>query len=120
MAWFVAFAATALIVLALVGLNILDANSPSTRATIAAVAFGFFIGGAFTGMRAAQAPILYGIGLGLLSLVIAFVLKVLSAVFGEFSYGLPADLSVTLVLIQIISAVLGARVAYRYTIRGRT
>lgn len=117
-AWLVAFAVTALIVLALIGLNIMEAEHPSTRATIAAVAFGFFAGGAFTGLKAVQAPILYGVALGLLSLLIAFVLKIVSGALGGFSYGLPADLSVTIVLIQIVSAVLGARLGYRFALRG--
>ena len=119
-AWLIAFAVTSLIVLALIGLNVLDPDEANTRVAIAAVAFGFFVGGAFSGLRAGQAPILYGILLGILSLLITFVLNVLSTTLlrGFEWEGLTANLSVTVILVQIISAVLGARIGYRYAVRG--
>lgn len=119
-AWLVAFAVTSLILLALVGLGLVDPDEPGTRVAIGAIAFGFFAGGAFAGLRAGQAPILYGVGLGMLSLIIAFVLNVLLAtVLRDFEWGgVAPDLSITLLLIQIISAVLGARMGYRFALRG--
>ena len=57
-AWLVSIAVTSLILLALVGLRLLEADSPSTRAAMAAVALGFVAGGMFAGVRTAQAPIL--------------------------------------------------------------
>jgi hypothetical protein len=119
-AWLVAFAVTSLILLALVGLQLVDPDEASTRVAIGAVAFGFFVGGAFAGLRARQAPILYGVALGLLSLLIAVVLNVLlSTLLRDFEGGgLAPDVSVTLLLIQIVSAVLGARTGYRFALRG--
>ena len=120
--WLIAVAVTSLIMLALLGLNLIDADTTSTRATMAAMAFGFFTGGVFAGMRALKAPILYGIGIGLLSLIIWFALSVLSSllVADDAWRGLGANLSVTSILIQIITAVLGARMGYRWAVRGES
>ena len=118
-AWLIAVAVTSLIMLALLGLNLIDAETTSTRATIAAMALGFFTGGVFAGMRALKAPILYGICIGLLSLIIWFALSIISSVLvrGDAWRGLGADLSVTSILIQIVTAVLGARMGYRFALR---
>lgn len=117
--WLVAVAVTSLILLALVGLNLIDADSPSTRAAMAAVAFGFIAGGAFAGMRAAQAPILHGIAIGLFSLLAWFVLGMMSAaLFSGTSWSLTRDLTITALMVQIICAVVGARLGYRFAMRG--
>ena len=119
-AWLIAIAVTSLIMLALVGLNLIDADTTGTRATIAALAFGFFAGGVFAGMRALKAPILYGIGMGLLSLVVWFALNIVTTLLQRADTwgGLGADLSVAAMLIQIVAAVLGARMGYRFALRG--
>jgi hypothetical protein len=117
--WLIAVAVTSLIMLALVGLNLIDADSPSTRAAMAAVAFGFIAGGAFAGMRAAQAPILHGIAMGLFSLLAWFVLGIMSqSLFNGTSWDLTRDLTITAVIVQIISSIIGARLGYRYALRG--
>ena len=119
-AWLIAVAVTSLILLALVGLNLVDADAANTRVAIGAMAVGFFVGGAFAGLRGAQAPILYGVSMGMLSLITAFVLNlVFVTLIDNFEWqGVSPDLSVTMVLVQIISAVLGARLGYRQAVRG--
>jgi len=119
-AWLIAVAVTSLILLALVGLNLVDADAANTRVGIGAMAVGFFVGGAFAGLRGAQAPILYGVSIGMLSLITAFVLNlVFVTLLDNFEWqGVSPDLSVTMVLVQIISAVLGARLGYRQAVRG--
>jgi hypothetical protein len=119
-AWLIALAVTSLILLALAGLNLVDAEAANTRVAIAAIAFGFFVGGAFAGMRGAQAPILYGVAMGILSLIIAVVLNALIAMLmPDFQWeGITADITITVILVQIVSAVLGARVGYRQAARG--
>jgi hypothetical protein len=117
--WLIAVAVTSLIMLALVGLNLIQADAPSTRAAMAAVAFGFIAGGAFAGMRAAQAPILHGVAMGLFSLLAWFVLGVLSqSLFNGTSWDLTRDLTITAVIVQIICSIVGARLGYRYALRG--
>jgi hypothetical protein len=117
--WLVAVAVTSLIMLALVGLNLIEADSPSTRAAMAAVAFGFIAGGAFAGMRAGQAPILHGIAMGLFSLVAWFVLGLFSqTLFNGTSWDLTRDLTITALMVQIICSIVGARLGYRYVLRG--
>lgn len=117
--WLVAVAVTSLILLSLVGLNLIDADSPSTRAAMAAVAFGFIAGGAFAGMRARQAPILHGIAIGLFSLVAWFVLGIMTqTLFNGTSWDLTRDLTITALMVQIICSIIGARLGYRYAVRG--
>jgi hypothetical protein len=117
--WLVAVAVTSLIMLALVGLNLIEPDSPNTRAAMAAVAFGFIVGGAFAGMRAAQAPILHGVAMGLFSLLAWFVLGLLSeSLSNGTSWDLTRDLTITAVIVQIICSIVGARLGYRYALRG--
>ena len=119
-AWLVAVAVTSLIMLALIGLNIVDAATASARSAMAAVALGFIAGGVFAGMRAAQAPILHGIAMGLFSLVAWFVLGLISdsLVSGGTVWSLSTDLTITAVIVQIIASIVGARLGYRLVVRG--
>ncbi len=118
-AWLIAIAVTSLILLALVGLNLIDHDSPSTRAAMAALALGFVAGGAFAGLRARQAPILHGIAMGLFSLFAWFVLGILSrSLFSGSSWELTTDLTITAVIVQIIASIIGARLGYRFALRG--
>lgn len=120
--WLVAVAVASLIIVSLLGLNVLDAESTAgTRVSMGAVAIGFFVGGLFAGLRAREAPILHGAALGLISLIVWFALNFLSAIFfREFDWqALTAELAITLVLIQIVAAILGARFGYRTTKKSR-
>lgn len=116
--WLVAVSVASLIIVVLLGLNLLEPDSAmTTRASVAAIAIGFFVGGLFTGLRTAEAPILHGTSLGLASLVVWFALNVISAsFFPDFAWqALSAATAVTVVLIMIIAAVVGARFGYRIT-----
>jgi hypothetical protein len=118
-AWLIAVAVTSLIMLALVGLNLIDANAPNTRAAMAAVALGFVAGGMFAGVRAAQAPILHGVAIGLFSLVAWFVLGLLShSLLRGSAWDVGRDLTITAVIVQIIASIIGARLGYRLALRG--
>jgi hypothetical protein len=118
-AWLVAIAVTSLIMLALVGLNLIEADSPSTRAAMAAVALGFIAGGIFAGVRAAQAPILHGVAIGMFSLVAWFVLGLLTQSLLQGSvWDIGRDLTITAVIVQIIASIIGARLGYRLALRG--
>ena len=118
-AWLVSIAVTSLILLALLGLRLLDADAPSTRAAMAAVALGFIAGGVFAGVRAAQAPILHGVAIGMFSLVAWFVLGLLSHSLLQGSvWDVGPDLTITAVIVQIIASIVGARLGYRLALRG--
>lgn len=121
-AWFVAVAVAALMFMAAVGLDLIDSDSAlAARLQMATVAVGFFAGGLFAGLRAAEAPILHGIAIGLLTLAVWFVLNVLSAMLSpEFGWdALTPAFTISLVLIQIVAAVVGARTGYRIVLKGR-
>lgn len=108
------------IMFALLALNLIDPDSANaTRAAIGAIAVGFFTGGLVVGIRVGAAPILHGVFIGVLSLLVWFVINVIAAAaFPSFGWqALTPNLAVAIVLIQIASAVVGARSGYRKTIR---
>jgi hypothetical protein len=118
-AWLVAIAVTSLLMLALVGLRLVDADSPSTRIAMIALALGFIAGGAFAGLRAAQAPILHGIAMGLFSLIAWFVLGLVAqSLITGGALDLTRDITMTALIIQIVSSIIGARLGYRFAMRG--
>lgn len=121
-AWLISIAVASLIVMATLGLELLAPDSVmATRLQMAAVAIGFFAGGLFAGLRAAEAPILHGIAMGLLSLVVWLVVNIISALaFPQFGWdALTPSLAISLMFIQIVAAVLGARSGYRIVLKGR-
>jgi hypothetical protein len=119
MAWVVGVSIAALLLTALIATNVIDPDSAfGVRASIAAIALGFFTAGLYAGLRAKAAPILYGVCIGLFSLLVWFVLNVLASVlFPDFGWSaLTPNMAVGLVLVMIVAAVLGARAGYRKTL----
>ena len=117
--WLIAIAVTSLIMLALIGLNLVNSEAPSTRAAMIALALGFVAGGAFAGMRSGQAPILHGVFMGLFSLVAWFVLGLLTqSLLRGSSWDLRPDVTITALIVQIVSSIVGARLGYRFALRG--
>lgn len=122
-AWFVAVALASLIVLGVTGLGLLGPDSTlAMRLQMAAVAVGFFAGGLYAGLRAAEAPILHGVAIGIVSLVVWIALNVITALaFPDVGWdALTPNLALTLVFIMIVMAVLGARSGYRLVLKGRS
>jgi hypothetical protein len=118
-AWLIAVAVTSLIMLALIGLGFVHADSPGTRVAMAALALGFIAGGAFAGMRSAQAPILHGVAMGMFSLIASFVLGLLSqSLLSGSTWDMSRDLTITALIVQIVSSIVGARLGYRFALRG--
>ena len=118
-AWLIAIAVTSLIMLALIGLQLVEASGPSTRAALLALAIGFIAGGAFAGMRSAQAPILHGVAMGLFSLIAWFVLDIVSqSLLNGSTWELTMDLTITALIVQFVASIVGARFGYRFALRG--
>lgn len=120
--WFIGFAMTGLLLFALIAVGILDAvpaEDDATFWTLVALGFGFAGGGFFVGARTAAAPILHGVGMGLFSLLVWFVVNLFlgeptdqtawSALDGESLAGL--------LLLQIAAAIAGAWLGRRWTHR---
>ena len=121
--WLVGIAVTSLAVLAAIGIPMLSDGTGQldTVSSILAVAAGFWAGGFFAGFRAMEAPILHGVGMGLMSLVAwAGLNAVASLLFpGVVWEALTPGLAVALLLIQIVAAVLGALMGYNVSTRGK-
>jgi hypothetical protein len=117
--WLLSIGATSLILIALVAMGMLDPDSTSGGRWIAiAVTLGFLIGGAMVGFTVALAPMLHGVLIGLTSLIAwALVNGVVSLFFPTFTWtALDGPLTVNIILVQVVGAVLGARIGYRFTV----
>ena len=116
LAWLLSIMIASIIMMVLLGLNLVDPDSAlGTRIAIGAVAIGFFGGGLFIGLRAGVAPILHGVLIGLFSLLVWFILNLITAIaFPNFGWqALTPNLAIGLVLVMIGAAVVGARSGYR-------
>src|SRR5206468_4247422 len=115
--WFIAAAATALVLFGLIGLGLASSDPAAGGAgwTVLAVALGFFVGGWFTGARAGVAPILHAVGIGLFSLVAWFLVNALLGSWAGAAEwrALPPALTAGLLLLQIAAAAVGAHVGSR-------
>ena len=114
--WFIAVAAASLLIFVFIAMGLLDAEGNTGGNWIAvAMAIGFAVGGAYVGLMVGLAPILHGVLLGLLSIVVwALVNALVSLLSPSFQWTtLTGPLTLNVILIQIISAVVGARFGYR-------
>ncbi len=116
--WLVAIGATSLFVFILIATGIQSSMSSDGRFIAAAVALGFAIGGAFVGFMTSLAPILHGIMIGLMSLLVWAIFNVVASfLFPDFVYTvLSAQWTIAVILVQIVSAILGARFGYRWAV----
>lgn len=120
--WLVGAAITSLAALALISMGLLteENTAANTWWSVLAVIIGFFAGGFFAGFRAIQAPILHAAGMGLTSLVVWFVLNAFAALFFR-SWEWPsltAEMTVALLLAQLVSAIVGALLGYNVAFSG--
>lgn len=119
--WLVAIAVTSLVVFVFEASGLGTVEGPAnTAATIVSVVVGFAAGGFFTGFLARRAPILHGVGVGLVSVV---VWVLIDAVAAAFARGYTSDMGVTLaigiVMAMIAAAIVGALIGYNLALRGR-
>jgi hypothetical protein len=121
--WLVAVAVASAVALALLGTGLMydDTTAANTWWSLFTVAIGFFAGGFFTAFRALQAPILHALAIGVTSLVVWFLLNALAALlFSGWSWpALSPEFAVGVLLLQLVSAVLGALIGYNIALRGR-
>jgi hypothetical protein len=119
--WFIAAAITSLVVIGLEVLGIVGEN-PADEALWVGIALfiGFLVSGYFVGARVARAPVIYGIAMGLFSVVAWFLLNILlGEPTGVTSWrSLPLGSTIFLLLLQCIAAVIGVWLGIRSLTRG--
>ncbi|HSJ13644.1 MAG TPA: hypothetical protein VK939_04465 [Longimicrobiales bacterium] len=119
--WLVAAAVTSFILLVLAAFDAVPLAGDSTWWSVLAAAVGFLAGGFFTGLRALQAPVLHGIGIGLTSLVAWLVANLV--VFGlagrESWAALTPTLTIVLLVTMMAAAVIGALLGYNFAVVGK-
>jgi hypothetical protein len=113
--WFVSVAITSLVVIGLIAVGLLSRDGlGGTGWGLLAIAIGFFAGGWYVGMRAGRAPILHAVGMGLFSLLV-WILANLFA--GELldadGWNVGGAYGASFILLQIIAAAIGGRIASR-------
>ncbi|HUF14205.1 MAG TPA: hypothetical protein VMN78_13985 [Longimicrobiales bacterium] len=118
--WVAAIAVTSALVFLLTALGWMETEGNSTAWAVGTVAIGFFVGGYLTGTRDIEAPILHGVGIGVMTLAAWLVLNLLAALFidGGVAAGLPPAVSAGLLLLQMGAAIAGAWIADRRALRG--
>jgi peptidoglycan/LPS O-acetylase OafA/YrhL len=114
--WFVSVAVVSLIVLALIALRLLtpDATGGDLAWGVAAITAGFLAGGWLTGARVRMAPILHGIGIGLVSLLLWFVANLIPGeALGATTWDGPPAFYAGMLILQMLAAAAGAHVGTR-------
>jgi hypothetical protein len=118
--WFIAAALTSLLLFVLSVLGIIRPEAPTEGIGVAvSLLVGFFVAGFFTGTRVNAAPVLHGVGMGLFSLLVWFVLNLFADErFGGAAWdSIPAGIAVSLLGLQTAAAVVGARAGVRFARR---
>ncbi|HYH80387.1 MAG TPA: hypothetical protein VEX86_11340 [Longimicrobium sp.] len=113
--WFVSVCILSLAVFGLIAMGLLSRDGVGgTGWGLMATALGFFAGGWFVGMRTGTAPILHAIVMGLFSLVLWMMVNLLPGqMLHAESWNVGAAYGAGLVLLQIVAAAIGGRVASR-------
>jgi hypothetical protein len=113
--WFVSAAVTSLIVIAMIAVGVLSRDGVGgTGWGLLATALGFFAGGWYIGMRAGRAPILHAVGIGLFSLVLWLLLNLIPGqALNADSWNVGGTYGAGLILLQIVAAAIGGRIASR-------
>jgi hypothetical protein len=112
--WFLAACVTSLVVFAMIAVGLLSRDGHGGTAWgLLATAAGFFAGGWFVGMRTGRAPILYAIAIGLFSLLLWLVVSLLEGLLDVPGAEVGTTYFAGLVLLQIVAAAIGGRIASR-------
>jgi hypothetical protein len=114
--WAIAIAVTSAAYLALVGSGLLPRGPWEVLGLAVAMAVGYFVGGLFIGLRWAEAPILHGVAVTLISVLVWFAGSVTLP--QRFASDAPAVLG--LILVQLSGSVWGGWLGRRLALAGRT
>ncbi|MEK6253605.1 MAG: hypothetical protein N2B05_02810 [Gemmatimonadales bacterium] len=117
--WFIGLAVAATVLLLLAGAGFSHWGGLAEMIALAlAMALGWFVGGFIVGFKAAAAPVLHGAAMARFTFVAWFALNL---VFGGMTTGISAweyfggrSLAAGL-LVQVLAAIAGCWVGYRYT-----
>ncbi len=113
--WFISAAITSLVVIGLIAMGVLSRDGlGGTGWGLLAIAAGFFAGGWYVGMRTGRAPILHAVAMGLFSLVLWLLLNLIPGeLLNAESWNVGAAYGAGLILLQIVAAAVGGRIASR-------
>lgn len=118
--WFLAAALTSLLLFVMIVLDLMQPQAPTEGIGVAiALLVGFFMAGFFVGTRVNAAPILHGLGMGLLSVVVWFGLNLVAdeGVGGAAWDAIPVGAALSLLALQAAAAVVGTRAGVRFARR---
>ena len=116
--WFVGAALASLLVFVQSVLGLIRANAPTEGMGVAlSLLVGFVMAGFWVGTRVNAAPVLHGVGMGLMSLAVWFTLNVFAGSMGEGWHAVSAPVAVALLGLQTAASVVGARAGVRFARR---
>jgi hypothetical protein len=113
--WFIGAAVVSLVVIAMIAVGLLRRDGTGgTGWGLLAIAVGFMAGGWWVGWRAGAAPILYGVAMGLVSLLVYFLVNLVpGALLDAQSWSVGPAYVAGLLLLQIAAAAVGGRIGSR-------
>lgn len=115
--WFIGAAVTSLLLIAMIAVRVINGTGTDGGGfwVLLAMFLGFAAGGYFVGARVGAAPILHAVGIGLFSIVVWFLANLLfgEALDAETWNALSPAFTAGLLLLQIGSAAVGARIGSR-------
>lgn len=116
--WFVGAALTSLIVFVLTVLGLIRSEAPTEGMGVAlSLLIGFVVAGFWVGTRVNAAPILHGVGMGLLSVVVWLGLNLFAGSMGTGWDAVPAMVAVSMLALQTAASIVGARAGVRFARR---
>lgn len=110
--WAIAVSVTAALYIAGVGLGLVRPESGALGWLLVSLAVGFYVGGFLVGLRWADAPILHGAAIGVLSLLVWFIVTLT----GDLDTFESAEIVLGLTLVQLTAATLGGWMGRRLTL----
>lgn len=121
--WFIAAALTSLILFVLTVMRVIRPEAPTEGVGVAvSLLTGFFVAGFFVGTRVNAAPVLHGLGMGLCTVAVWFVLNLfVGQGFGGGAWdAIDGGVAGALLGLQTAAAMVGARSGVRFSRRAST
>lgn len=116
--WFVGAALTSLIVFVLTVLGLIRSEAPTEGMGVAlSLLIGFLVAGFWVGTRVNAAPILHGVGMGLLSVVVWLGLNFFAGSTATGWDTVSGAVALSLLGLQTAASVVGARAGVRFARR---
>lgn len=119
--WFVGAALTSLIVFVLTVLGLIRSDAPTEGTGVAlSLLVGFLLAGFWVGTKVNAAPILHGVGMGLLSVIVWLGLNLFAGSAGTGIDAVSGVVALSMLALQTAASIVGARAGVRFARKAST